>query len=193
MAISGGEGSAGCCEEEFGKGEGADQGGVEEPTGGGSGHVGDKVAPRGGALHGHGELKDFDGAAHQEGDEEDPEGHLQRLALQGVDEKEGQDKVHAEVDHLVKMGNSVEFLHGEVLRGHEAESGNDPQPEDGLPEEEEDMEQRLHPAKIRENQRMSTMRLRRPLKEFTGAGAVTPESLLSQRVRAMPTEPATLK
>ncbi len=120
--------SAWCCEEEFGKGEGADQGGVEEPTGGGSGHVGDKVAPRGGALHGHGELKDFDGAAHQEGDEEDPQGHLQGLALQRVDEKEGQDEVHADVDHLVEMGDGVEFLHGEVLRGHQAEGGDHHQP-----------------------------------------------------------------
>lgn len=144
-------------------------------------------------MHGHGELEDFDGAAHQEGDEEDPQGHLQGLALQRVDEKEGQDEVHAEVDHLVEMGDGVKFLHGEVLRGHQAEGGDHHQPHDRFPEEEEDMEQRLHPAKIRENQRMSTMRLRRPLKEFTGAGAITPEALLSQRVRAMPTDPATLK
>lgn len=41
--------------------------------------------------------------------------------------------------------------------------------------------------------KMSTMRLSRPEKEVTGEGAVTPESLDSQWVRAKPADPAIRK
>jgi len=147
--------SAGSREDESEGGEVAEEGEVEEPTCGGPGQVSQEVTPACRALVSQCELEDFDDAPHGQGDEQDVDGqdtgwHAGTIDLfEGVDQQEGHDEVHAEVDDLIELGDFKEGGGGEVAGGHDTEDGDDHQPHQGLQKAQKKGEEPCHGSKIR--------------------------------------------